>query len=89
MKAMKSNNDPLVFATDLLVEILPEVLSHESEERQERPAEGVEAGVSVIGVPAGFLAGESLRTLPGTQRITHPPSLHSASHFFIFILITI
>lgn len=37
-------------ATYKLVQILPVVLGHEAESRQESPAEGVEARVAVVGV---------------------------------------
>ena len=42
-------------AEDGLVEVLPVVLRHEAEGREEGPAEGVEAGVAVVGVGAEAL----------------------------------
>lgn len=41
-------------STNLLVEVFPVVLSHESEQREERPAEGVKTGVAVVGITATF-----------------------------------
>ena len=42
-------------AQDGLVEVLPVVLRHEAEGGEEGPAEGVEAGVAVVGVGAKAL----------------------------------
>ena len=42
------------------VEVLPEVLRHESEESQKGPAEAVEAGVAVVWIPPSFHARVSL-----------------------------
>ena len=50
------------------VEILPEVLGHESEEGEEGPAEAVEAGVAVVGVPARLHTGVALRATPSNTR---------------------
>ena len=49
---------------NLLVEVLPVVLGHESEEREEGPAEGVEAGVAVIWIPTRFHTREALWAEP-------------------------
>lgn len=58
-----------ISATDLLVEVFPVVLRHESEQREERPAEGVEAGVAVVGIASRFDTSEALWTEPvGAQR---------------------
>lgn len=51
-------------STNLLVEVFPEVLGHESEEGEERPAEGVKAGVVVVWITTSFDAYEALRTEP-------------------------
>lgn len=48
----------------LVVEVLPVVLSHEAEQRQEGPAEGVEAGVAVVRVPSRLQAVEAVWALP-------------------------
>ena len=45
-------------------EVLPIVLGHEAEESQEGPAEGVIAGVAVVGVPPGLDALITLRAMP-------------------------
>lgn len=50
------------------VEIFPEVLCHESEERQEGPAEAVEAGVSVVWIPPSFHACVALRAAAGKRK---------------------
>lgn len=50
-----------------LEEVLPVVLCHEAEERQEGPAEGVIAGVAIVGVPPGFHALVTLGALPGDR----------------------
>lgn len=47
-----------------LEEVLPVVLGHEAEEGQEGPAEGVIAGVAIVGVPPGLHALVALRALP-------------------------
>lgn len=58
-------------STNLLIKVFPEVLSHESEKRQEGPAEGVEAGVAVVWVTASFDTYEALWTEPAcTHRHT-------------------
>ena len=49
---------------DQLKEVLPVVLGHEPEESEEGPAEGVEAGVAVVGVPPRLHTLVALRTLP-------------------------
>lgn len=48
--------------TNLLVEVFPIVLSHESEQREERPAERVEAGVAIVWITASFHTNETLWT---------------------------
>lgn len=47
-----------------MVEVLPVVLGHEAEQRQERPAKGVEAGVTIVRVPTRLQAVEAVRALP-------------------------
>ena len=49
---------------DQLKEVLPVVLGHEPEESEEGPAEGVKAGVAVVGVPPRLYTLVALRTLP-------------------------
>lgn len=72
-----------LYETDLLVEVLPVVLSHQSEQRQEGPAERVKAGVAVIWVPARFDAPESLWAQPTTNNkpIIIPISAFTISGF--------
>lgn len=48
------------------VKIFPEVLCHESEESEKSPAKAVKAGVTIVGVPSGFHARETLWT-PSTR----------------------
>lgn len=43
------------------VKVFPEVLCHESEESQERPAEAVKAGVAIVWIPPSFHACVALR----------------------------
>lgn len=50
-----------------LEEVLPIVLCHEAEESQEGPAEGVIAGVAIVGVPPGLDALVTLRAAPGDR----------------------
>lgn len=50
-----------------LEEVLPIVLCHEAEESQEGPAEGVIAGVAIVGVPSGLDALITLRAAPGDR----------------------
>lgn len=38
------------------VKVFPEVLCHESEESQERPAEAVKASVAIVWIPPSFHA---------------------------------
>lgn len=47
-----------------LEEVLPIVLCHEAEESQEGPAEGVVAGVAIVGVPPGLDALITLGAVP-------------------------
>lgn len=51
-----------------LEEVLPEVLCHEAEEGQEGPAEGVVAGVAIVGVPPSLHALVALRALPAGEQ---------------------
>jgi len=53
-----------------LVQILPEVLSHESEESKKSPTKGVKASVAIVWVASSLHARISLRT-PPTQTHTH------------------
>lgn len=50
-----------------LKEVLPIVLCHEAEESQEGPAEGVIAGVAIIGVPPSLYALVTLGAVPGDR----------------------
>lgn len=50
-----------------LEEVLPIVLCHEAEESQEGPAEGVIAGVAVVGVPPSLHALVTLGAMPGER----------------------
>lgn len=52
----------MYFLTDLLVEVFPEVLRHESEKGEEGPAEGVEACVAIVWITARFQTHEALWT---------------------------
>lgn len=56
------------FASYLLIEIFPIILCHESEQREEGPPKGVEAGVVIVGVLSHPDAREALGTLPATTR---------------------
>lgn len=47
-----------------MVQSLPAVLCHQAEQGQEGPAEGVEAGVAIVGVATRLQALEAIRTLP-------------------------
>lgn len=47
-----------------LEEILPVVLGHEAEESEEGPAEGVIAGVAIVGVPSSLDALIALGAVP-------------------------
>ncbi len=51
-------------STNLLVEVFPEVLGHESEQGEERPTEGVEASVAVVWITTSFDTWEALWTEP-------------------------
>ena len=51
------------------VEILPEVLGHESEEGEESPSKAVKAGVTIVGVPSSFHTCKALWT--STERNAH------------------
>lgn len=51
-----------------LEKVLPVVLRHETEESQEGPAEGVVAGVAIVGVPPSLHAFVALRAVPGSKR---------------------
>lgn len=42
-------------------------MCHEAEERQEGPAEGIIAGVAIVGVPPSFNALVTLGALPGDR----------------------
>lgn len=53
-----------IVSTNQLEQVLPVVLRHESEEGQEGPAEGVVAGVAVVGVSPSLYARESFWALP-------------------------
>lgn len=48
--------------TDVMIEVLPVVLCHESEEREKSPSEGVEAGVAVVRVSSGLQTFKTIRT---------------------------
>lgn len=48
--------------TNLLVEVFPKVLGHESEQREECPAERVKAGVAIVWITASFDTNETLWT---------------------------
>ncbi len=48
--------------TDVMIEVLPVILCHESEEREKSPSEGVEAGVAVVRVSSGLQTFETIRT---------------------------
>lgn len=61
-------------STYQLEEVLPEVLRHEAEQRQESPAEGVVAGVAVVGVPPCLHALVSLRALPAKGQPASGPA---------------
>lgn len=50
-----------------LEEVLPVILCHEAEESQKGPAEGVVAGVAIVGVAPGLHALITLRTVPGDR----------------------
>lgn len=54
-----------------MVEVLPVVLRHEAEQRQEGPAEAVEAGVAVVWIPACLQTVKTIRALPETHTQTH------------------
>jgi hypothetical protein len=47
-----------------LEEVLPIVLGNEAEESQEGPAEGIVAGVAIVGVPSSLDALITLRAMP-------------------------
>lgn len=51
-------------STNLLVEVFPVVLRHESEQGEECPAEAVEAGVAIVWIAATFDAYKALWTEP-------------------------
>lgn len=51
-------------SANLLVKIFPEVLRHESEQREKSPAEGVKAGVAVVWITTCFQTYEALWTKP-------------------------
>lgn len=51
-----------------LEKVLPVVLRHEPEESQESPAEGVIAGVAIVGVPPSLYAFVALRAVPGSKK---------------------
>lgn len=50
-----------------LEEVLPIILCHEAEESQEGPAEGVIAGVAIVGVPPSLHTLVTLRAVPGDK----------------------
>lgn len=54
--------------TDLLVQVFPEVLGHESEQGEEGPAEGVEAGVAIVWITTRFDTYKTLWTEPVGHR---------------------
>jgi len=58
---MASDSDSLA---NLLVEVFPVVLGHESEQGEEGPAEGVEARVAVVWIAARFDTFKALWTEP-------------------------
>lgn len=51
-----------------LEKVLPVVLCHETEESQEGPAEGVVAGVAIVGVPPSLYALVALGAVPGSKK---------------------
>lgn len=52
----------------LLVKVFPVILSHQSEQREEGPAERVKAGVIVVWVESNFEASVPLWALPTTNK---------------------
>lgn len=68
-------------STDLLVEVLPVVLGHESEQREERPAEGVEAGVAVVWITTRLHTYKTLWTEPGRTHGRYQPVNTTMSTF--------
>lgn len=65
--------------TYLLVEALPAVLRHQSEEGEEGPGEGVEAGVAVVRVLACLQAPVALGTCPVARHTDSVPCCEGAS----------
>ncbi len=66
-KSMTSEDPSLYWdlsVTDQLEEVFPEVLSHQSEQRQERPTKRVVAGVAVVWVSACLQTDITLWTDP-------------------------
>lgn len=51
-----------------LEKVLPVILRHETEQSQEGPAEGVVAGVAIVGVPASLDAFVALGAVPGSKK---------------------
>lgn len=51
-----------------LKKVLPVILRHETEESQEGPAEGVVAGVAIVGVPSSLDAFVALGAVPGSKK---------------------
>lgn len=64
--------------TDQRQQVLPEVLSHQSEERQQRPTKVVVVGVAVVWVSPYLQTGETLRTDP--EHIIRDPHHHCDHH---------
>lgn len=52
-----------------MIEVLPVVLGHQPEQRQESPAKAVKAGITIVRVPSYSQTVKSLRTLPATHSI--------------------
>ena len=50
-----------------LEKVLPVVLRHQTEESQEGPAEGVKAGIAIVGVPPSLYAFVALGAVPGSK----------------------
>lgn len=44
------------------VQVLPEILRHEAEKSQKRPAKAVKAGVAVVGIASSLHTREAFRT---------------------------
>ncbi len=55
-------------STDVMIEVFPVILCHESEKREKSPSEGVEAGVAVVGVSSGLQTFKTIRTFAVENR---------------------